>query len=102
VGAYAPNQSMFDVGTMLVFGVIGFALRRYGFSPAPLIMGLVLGKMVEETLKQSLLIFDHNWWLFLQRPVVVTLFLITLGGMFAPLLARGWGRLYRAARGRAA
>jgi putative tricarboxylic transport membrane protein len=102
VGAYAPNQSMFDVGTMLVFGVIGFALRRYGFSPAPLIMGLVLGKMVEETLKQSLLIFDQNWWLFLSRPVVVVLFLITLGGMLAPLIARAWGRLYRAARRRAA
>jgi putative tricarboxylic transport membrane protein len=65
-------------------------------------MGLVLGKMVEETLKQSLLIFDQNWLMFLSRPVVVVLFLITLGGMFAPLIARGWGRLYRASRGRGA
>src|SRR5688572_13000117 len=61
VGAYAPNQSMEDVGIMLFFGVVGFLFRRYGFSPAPLIMGLVLGKMVEETLKQSLLIFDQDW-----------------------------------------
>jgi putative tricarboxylic transport membrane protein len=61
-------------------------------------MGLVLGKMVEETLKQSLLIFDQNWLMFLSRPVVVALFLITLGGMFAPLIARAWGRFYGATR----
>jgi putative tricarboxylic transport membrane protein len=93
---------MFDVGTMLAFGVIGFGMRRYGFSPAPLIMGLVLGKMVEETLKQSLLIFDQNWLMFLSRPVVVALFLITLGGLLAPLIARAGGGLYRAVRRRAA
>jgi putative tricarboxylic transport membrane protein len=78
--------------------VIGFAMRRYGFSPAPLIMGLVLGKMVEETLKQSLLIFDQNWLLFLSRPVVVVLFVITLGGMLAPLIARAWRRVFGARR----
>src|SRR5262245_38803488 len=50
VGAYAPNQSLVDVMIMLAFGVVGYLLKRYGFSPAPLIMGLVLGKMVEETL----------------------------------------------------
>ncbi len=90
VGAYAPNQSMSDVWVMLIFGALGFLFRRYGFSPAPLIMGLVLGKMVEETLKQSLLIFDQNWLMFLTRPVVVTLFLITAAGLFAPLIARIW------------
>lgn len=90
VGAYAPNQSMIDVWTMLIFGVVGFVLRRYGFSPAPLIMGLVLGKLVEETLKQSLLIFDRSWLMFLTRPVVVVLFAITLAGLFAPPLMKLW------------
>jgi putative tricarboxylic transport membrane protein len=96
VGAYAPNQSMDDVAVMLFFGVVGFLFRRYGFSPAPLIMGLVLGKMVEETLKQSLLIFDQNALMFFSRPVVVTLFVITAAGLLAPSLARGWRRLTRA------
>jgi len=92
VGAYAPNQSMVDVLVMLVFGVVGYLFRRYGFSPAPLIMGLVLGKMVEETLKQSLLIFDHEWTRFFERPVVVALFAITLVGLVAPLLWKAWQR----------
>ena len=68
VGAYGPDQSLMDVWVMLVFGVIGFVFRRFGFSPAPLVMGLVLGKMTEETLKQSLLIFDQNWLMFFTRP----------------------------------
>jgi len=92
VGAYAPNQSMSDVWTVLIFGVVGFLFRRFGFSPAPLIMGLVLGKMTEESMKQSLLIFDQNWLMFLTRPIVVTLFAITALGLFAPFLGRVWSR----------
>ena len=88
IGAYGQNQSMTDVWVMLIFGVIGFIFRRFGFSPAPLVMGLVLGKMVEETLKQSLLIFDQNWLLFFSRPIVVVLFAVTLLSMFTPLIAR--------------
>jgi putative tricarboxylic transport membrane protein len=94
VGAYAPNQSMVDVLVMLAFGVVGYLFRRYGFSPAPLIMGLVLGKLVEETLKQSLLIFDQEWTRFFERPIVVALFAITIVGLAAPLLWRGWQRLH--------
>ncbi len=98
VGAYAPNQSMVDVMIMLVFGVVGYLFRRYGFAPAPLIMGLVLGKMVEETLKQSLLIFDQDWTQFFSRPVVVVLFLITAAGLFVPLLLKAWQRTSAASR----
>jgi putative tricarboxylic transport membrane protein len=90
VGSYAPNQSLVDVMVMLAFGVVGYLFRRYGFSPAPLIMGLVLGKMVEETLKQSLLLFDQDWTQFFSRPVVVGLFAITAAGLLAPLIAKAF------------
>ena len=89
IGAYGQDQSIVDVWVMLVFGVIGFYFRRFGFSPAPLVMGLVLGKMVEETLKQSLLIFDQNWLLFFSRPIVVALFIVTALSISSPLIARG-------------
>jgi putative tricarboxylic transport membrane protein len=88
IGAYGPNQSMVDVWVMLGFGVIGYLLRRFGFSPAPLVMGLVLGTMAEETLKQSLLIFEQNWMLFFSRPIVVALFVITVLSVAAPWIAR--------------
>ena len=60
VGSYGLSQSMVDVYIMLISGVLGFFLRRYGFSPAPIIMGIVLGELVENSLAQSIIIFDQN------------------------------------------
>ena len=86
VGSYALEQSLLDVWIMLIFGLLGFVFRRYGFSPAPIIMGLILGELVENSLKQSLLIFEHNWLMFFQRPIVVIFFLLTVAGLFGPFL----------------
>jgi putative tricarboxylic transport membrane protein len=92
IGAYAPNQAMAEVWVAIAFGFIGFLMRRHGFSPAPLVIGLVLGKMVEETLKQSLLIFDLSWGGFLGRPIALTLFALTALFLLAPYLLTLLGR----------
>jgi putative tricarboxylic transport membrane protein len=97
IGAYGPNQSMGDVYVMLVAGVVGFLFRRTGFSPAPLIMGLVLGGMVEETLKQSLIIFGDDVTGFLGRPIALALFAVTATGLLWPVVSRLL-RVARAAR----
>jgi putative tricarboxylic transport membrane protein len=86
IGAYAPNQAMAEVWVAIAFGFIGFFMKRYGFSPAPLVIGLVLGRMVEETLKQSLLIFDLSWGGFLGRPIALTLFALTALFLLGPFL----------------
>ncbi len=88
IGAYGPEQSMGDVYVMFAFGVLGFLFRRFGFAPAPLIMGLVLGKLLEESLKQSLLIFDQSWLGFLGRPIAMTMLCITAAGLLLPALGR--------------
>ena len=88
IGAYGQNQSHGRRVGHAVFGVVGLFFRRFGFSPAPLVMGLVLGKMVEETLKQSLFIFDQNWLLFFSRPIVVALFVVTALSISMPFIAR--------------
>jgi len=94
IGAYGANQSMGDVWLMMGFGIVGFLFRRTGFSPAPLIMGLVLGAMVEESLKQSLLIFgDEIVSGFAGRPIAMTLLFITALGLLGPLLLRALTRL---------
>jgi putative tricarboxylic transport membrane protein len=94
IGAYGPNQSMGDVVIMLVAGVVGFLFRRTGFSPAPLIMGLVLGGLVEETLKQSLIIFGDDVSGFLGRPIALAIFGVTAAGLLWPVVA-GLVRLRR-------
>jgi putative tricarboxylic transport membrane protein len=81
VGAYGVEQSMVDVWVMLVAGFIGFALKRHGFGAAPIIMGLVLGGLVETSLAQSMIIFDQQWSGFLTRPVALAFFAIALGSI---------------------
>jgi putative tricarboxylic transport membrane protein len=78
VGAYGLEQSLIDVWVMLVAGIIGFGLKRYGFSPAPIIMGVVLGGLVETSLAQSMIIFDQQWTGFLARPIALLFFALAV------------------------
>jgi putative tricarboxylic transport membrane protein len=59
---------------MLVAGIVGFIMRRHGFGAAPLVMGLILGKMLEETLSQSMVLMDHQWWQMFHSPIVCLFF----------------------------
>jgi putative tricarboxylic transport membrane protein len=97
IGSYALEQAILDVWIMVAAALLGFVLKRHGFAAAPIIMGLVLGAMVENTLKQSLIIFDHNWLRFLERPIVVTFLLLTMISIATPLVSR-WLARQRATR----
>ena len=77
-----------DIWIMLAFGVIGFFMRRFGFSVVPVIIGLILGELVEGTLRQSLVIFDGNWFMFLKRPIVLLFFSLSVAALLAPYLRR--------------
>ena len=87
-GTYSLGQSLMDVWIMLFFGIIGFFMRRYGFSVVPVIIGLILGELVEGTLRQSLVIFDGNWFMFFTRPIALTFFIFALIALFFPLLRK--------------
>ena len=87
-GTYSLNQSIIDIWIMLFFGVIGFFMRRYGFSVVPVIIGLILGELVEGTLRQSLVIFDGNWLMFFTRPIALTFFILAFIALSFPLLRR--------------
>lgn len=97
VGSYAASSSWFDVWVMLISGIVGFVMLRHGFAPAPLIMGLILGKIVEESYSQSMIIYDNNLFAMLDRPVVLFFFLCTLASLLGPLI--GAFRRNRANRG---
>lgn len=88
VGIYAFGQSMFDVAVMLVAGVIGFFMKRYGFSPIALAIGLVLGGLVEKTLRQSLVIFDGDALLLFSSPLAVVFFILAALALWGPLFKR--------------
>jgi putative tricarboxylic transport membrane protein len=86
VGSYSLDQSMIDVYIMLASGVLGYIMRRFDYSPVPVAMGLLLGGLAENALKQSLLIFDRQWWMFATRPIALVLLVLTVLALFAPIL----------------
>jgi putative tricarboxylic transport membrane protein len=87
IGAYSFSSSISDVWVMLTAGLIGFVMQRHGFGPAPLVMGLILGKLVEESLSQSMILFDNNWLRFFESPIAAAFFVLTLLGLFwSPLV----------------
>jgi putative tricarboxylic transport membrane protein len=87
VGTYTVNGSMIEVGIMLACGVLGFFMRRYGFSPAALVIALVLGPLGEETLRQTLLISDGSWGIFVERTTSIVLLAVMVFIVLVPLLA---------------
>lgn len=92
VGSFALNNSISDVWIMAVFGVIGFFLERQGVPLAPLILGLILGPMVEENLRVGLIKSGGDWTPFLTRPIcAVMLLLLVLSLLAPPLLKKFFG-----------
>ena len=76
IGVYEVNHSIVDVWIMLIMGVVGYALKKFGFDPAPLVLGLVIAPIFEMSLRQSLIMSDGNWLIFLQRPIALTLMIV--------------------------
>jgi TctA family transporter len=78
IGVYSTNNNMFDVGSVLVLGVIGYALVRLGFEPAPLVLGYVLGPLVEEHFRRALLLSRGDMTVFFTRPIAGTCMAISI------------------------
>ncbi len=88
VGAYALDQSMLDVYIALVSGIVGYFMRRFGYSVVPLAIGLILGGMLEKRLGQSLIMLDDQWWLMFTRPLSLLFFVLTVLALFGPYFWR--------------
>ena len=73
IGVYSLNSSAVEVVAMLAFGVLGYLLLKFGCEPAPLLLGFVLGPLMEENLRRALLISRGNPWVFLERPISAVL-----------------------------
>src|SRR5881396_2935323 len=73
IGVYEVSHSIVDVWIMLIMGVIGYGLRKFGFDPAPLVLGLVIAPIFEMSLRQSLIMSNGSWTIFLQRPIAASL-----------------------------
>jgi putative tricarboxylic transport membrane protein len=77
-GVFGASNSVFDIGLLFVFGLLGYVMRRFGFPAAPLIVGMILAPMAEQSMRQALIISQGEWSTFAIRPISGTLLAISL------------------------
>ncbi|MGG1556352.1 tripartite tricarboxylate transporter permease [Paenibacillus ferrarius] len=87
VGTYSLNNSMFDVGAMLVFGILGYLFKKAEIPLAPIILTFVLGSLLEKTLLQSLTIFEGNFLGFFTRPISGTILSLAIISMTISIIS---------------
>ncbi|QCB45577.1 tripartite tricarboxylate transporter permease [Hydrogenophaga sp. PAMC20947] len=76
IGVYSTNNNSFDIWMVAIFGFIGYLFIKLGCEPAPLLLGLILGPMMEEYLRRALLIARGDWSVFVTRPLSASLLAI--------------------------
>lgn len=88
VGVYSVSNSTFDMWTMLVFGIIGYLMRKAGFDPGPMALAIVLGPTLETSFRQSMLMSQGSATIFVDRPVSLILVIVLALIVLLPLLLR--------------
>ena len=98
IGSYAIAQRLFDVWTMLGFGIVGFVLRRYNYPMAPFVLGIVLGDLLDKNLRRGLVLSDGDLTPFFTRPISMALAAICIATILMNFAAvrRAAGQLWAA------
>lgn len=92
LGVYTINNSTFDIFVMIVFGILGYLMKKGGFDPGPMVLAFVLGIIVEASTRRSLLIFEGDPTGFVTRPISGTILVIFVLVILLPVLKRLLGR----------
>lgn len=95
IGAFSIRNDMNDVYVMIAFGVVGLVFMRVGLPVTSLAFGLILGPILEENLRRSLMLSRGSWTVFLDRPIAAALVLISLALILFPMLGTLRNRLRR-------
>ena len=86
LGTFTVNGSMIEVAIMLACGVLGFFMRRFGMSPAAMVIALVLGPMAEESLRQTMIISGGSFDIFVERGTSLALLIVIAALLLLPLI----------------
>jgi putative tricarboxylic transport membrane protein len=92
IGAYTVNNNVHDIYVMIIFGILGYLIKKYDYLPAPLILAFVLGPMFENALRQSLIISDNSWLIFINRPIAAGFILVSFIFLLYPIILRAVGK----------
>lgn len=95
IGAFAIRNTLFDVWVLLACGLGGFLLQKIGIMPAPIILGFVLGPILEDNFRRSLIISSGDWTTFLTRPISLTLVCINVFILVGPFVIQSIQKIGR-------
>lgn len=90
LGAFAVFNSKFDVFIMMIFGIFGYILVRFDFPIAPMIIAMVLGPLVENNLRRSMILSKGNFLIFFTRPIAMTFMLISIFTLVFSVIRTNW------------
>jgi putative tricarboxylic transport membrane protein len=88
VGVYAVNQSPFDLVLMTGFGLVGYLMRKMDFPLAPVILGLVLGGLMEKNLRRAMALSGGGWEFLFSSPLAVAIWIVAGVSLLLPILRR--------------
>ncbi len=88
VGVYSLKHSVFDLYMMFGIGILGFMLRRYKYPLAPIVLGLVLGPMIEKELLRALVGSRGSWWVLVNRPLAAIFLAVAVLIALLPMIGR--------------
>ncbi|MEV0820620.1 tripartite tricarboxylate transporter permease [Nonomuraea rubra] len=88
LGAYTVRNQVYDIFLVIVFGVLGYLMKKFGFEPGPLVLAFVLGSMIESSARQGLLIYGGDPTGFLTRPISGTIFAVIVVVAAWPLIRK--------------
>jgi len=97
LGVYADTQNTFSMFILLALGVLGFLLRRFDFPLAPVVLGAVLGPLLEQEYRRSLAISVSDYSVFFTRPISLVLMLLVGLAFLTPIFNAVWTRARRRA-----
>ena len=86
VAVFAVNRSAFDLVLMTAFGLIGYVMRKAGLPLAPVILGLVLGPLMEKNLRRALALSGGDWSVLFSSPIAIALWLVSGLSFLVPVL----------------
>ena len=90
VAVYAVNGSAFDLVLMTLFGVVGYLMRKLHFPLAPVVLGLVLGPLMERNLRRAMALSGGEWSVLFDSGIAITLWVLALASLVLPTLLRRW------------
>jgi len=93
IGAYAINNSMFDVGIAITFGLLGFILNKLDIPSSPILLAIILGPMAETNLRKSLIMYEGSWSFLYDRPIALAFILFAIFSVYSTVKLKKKERL---------